>query len=172
MTFYLSFKLKTRNLLLVYKVLAKKKVIQAYNQKIDFIEKTCPSYYSRLLTIGEDGFKYLFKHCEFCLSRWIGRMNGAKLTSEHLLCLIEHPILCTSCLQSLVNATPRYLNFSTCFNKTPPNCGKHWTGFFKRCSTSVSEMLVFIPAMSHAAAIPFNACWTPDSKKLAKLNHL
>ena len=40
MTFYSTFKLKTRNLLLVFRVLAKKHVIQAYYQKIDFIEKT------------------------------------------------------------------------------------------------------------------------------------
>ena len=35
--------LKTRNLLLVSRVVAEKHVIQAYYLKIDFIEKTCPN---------------------------------------------------------------------------------------------------------------------------------
>ena len=33
-----------RSLLLVSRVVAKKHVIQVYYQKIDFIEKTCPSH--------------------------------------------------------------------------------------------------------------------------------
>ena len=73
-----------------------------------------------------------------------------------------------SCLPSLVNANPRYLNFSTCFNDTPPTCREHWTGFLERCNTSILEMLIFIPAMSHAAAKPFNACWKPDSEDASK----
>ena len=46
LTFCWPFKLKTRNVLLVCRVLAKKHVIQAYCQKIDFIEKTCPINYN------------------------------------------------------------------------------------------------------------------------------
>ena len=73
-----------------------------------------------------------------------------------------------SCLPSLVSTTPRYLKFSTCFNDTSPTCRKHWTGFFKRYRTSVLEVLIFILAMSHAAAKPFNVCWSLDSDKARK----
>ena len=73
-----------------------------------------------------------------------------------------------SCLLSLVIATPRYLKFSTSFNDTPPTCKKHCTGFLKRCRTSVLEVLIFISAMSHAAAKPFNAWWRPDFKETSK----
>ena len=30
------------------------------------------------------------------------------------------------------------------------------------------EELIFIPAMSHATAKPFNACWRPDSEEACK----
>ena len=68
-----------------------------------------------------------------------------------------------------MNATPRYPNFSICFDDTPPTCREHWTGFLERCRSSVLEVLIFISAMSHAAAKPFNACWRPDSKEASKI---
>ena len=37
----------------------------------------------------------------------------------------------------------------------------------EQCRTSVLQVLIFIPSMSHAAAKLFNAFWRP-----AKLNHL
>ena len=73
-----------------------------------------------------------------------------------------------SCFSSLVNATPRYLNFSTCFYDTPPTCREHWTEFFKRRNTSVLEVLIIIPAMSHATAKQFNAYWRPNSEEPSK----
>ena len=78
----------------------------------------------------------------------------------------------SSCQPSLLNATPRYLNFSTCFNDTPPTCREHWTGFLERCEASVLEVLIFIPAMSHAAAKPFKSVGGQIHRKLTKLNHL
>ena len=69
----------------------------------------------------------------------------------------------SSCLPSIVNGTPCYLNF-TCFTDGPLTYKEHWTEFLKRCTISVFEVLILIPAMSHAAAKPFNACWTPDSE--------
>ena len=68
------------------------------------------------------------------------------------LVLLDRISNSSSCLPSLINATPRYLNFSTCFNDTPPTCREHWTRFLETCSTAVLEVLMFIPAMSHAAA--------------------
>ena len=69
----------------------------------------------------------------------------------------------SSCLPSLVNATPRYLNFSTCFSVAPFTCNTHWLGFLKRWSTSVLAVLIFIPAVWHASAKLFNVRWRPDS---------
>ena len=85
------------------------------------------------------------------------------------LALPDRTFNCTVCLSSLVNATPRYLNFSTSFNDTPPTCREHWTGFLEKCSTSVLEVQIFIPGMSHAAAKLFNACWKPDARKSVKI---
>ena len=64
---------------------------------------------------------------------------------------------------SLVNATPRYLNFSSCFRVAPFTCNTHWSGFLERWSTSVLAVLIFIPAVLHASAKLFNARWRPDS---------
>ena len=72
------------------------------------------------------------------------------------------------CLPRLVNASLRYLSFSTCFYDTSPSCREHWTRYLERCSTSVLEVLIFIPAMSHTAAKPSNAYWRPDSEEASK----
>ena len=88
------------------------------------------------------------------------------------LALLDRTSNSSSCLLSLVNATLRYLNFSTCFYDTPPTCREHWTGFLEKCSTSVLEVQIFIPAVSHAAAKPFNACWRQDSEKASKTKSL
>ena len=34
-------------------------------------------------------------------------------------------------------------------------------------SSSCLPLLIFVPAMSHAAAKPFDACWRPDSEEEA-----
>ena len=73
-----------------------------------------------------------------------------------------------SCLPSLVKVTQAYLTF-TC-NDTPPTCRKYWTGFLERWSTSVLEVLMFIPVIALAAAQPFNACWRPDPEESSKTN--
>ena len=94
-----------------------------------------------------------FKTTEWC---------KARITA---LALPDRTSTSSSCLSSLVNAIPRYLNFFTCVNDTPSICREHWTEFLERCRFSVLEVLIFVPAMSHAAAKPFNACWRPDSEK-------
>ena len=48
---------------------------------------------------------------------------------------------------------------------------EHWTGFLKRQRTSVLEMLISIPAMSHAPAKRFNAFWSPDFEEIKELNY-
>ena len=67
--------------------------------------------------------------------------------------------------EQLVNATPRYLNFSTCFSVAPSTCNSHWSGFLERWSTSVLAALIFISAVSHASAKLFKTRWRPHSVK-------
>ena len=71
----------------------------------------------------------------------------------------------SSCLPSLVNATPRYLNFSICFSVGSFTCKEHWSRFLERWSTSVLAALIFIPTVSRASAKLFNAPWRPDFVK-------
>ena len=97
-----------------------------------------------------------FKTTEWC---------KARITA---LTLLDRTSNALSCISSLVNATSRYLNFSNCFNDTRPTSREHWTGYLESCSTSVLEMLVFIPAMSYAAAKSFNAFKRQDSNKASK----
>ena len=52
------------------------------------------------------------------------------------------------CLPSLVNETPRYLNFSDCFSGTPSIWREHCFGCLDRHIVSVFVVLVFIPAGS------------------------
>ena len=80
------------------------------------------------------------------------------------LALFDRTCNSLSCLPSFVNATPRYLNFFTSFDDTPPTCRENWTGFFEKCSFLVLEVLIFISPVSHVAAKLFNACWRPDSE--------
>ena len=70
-----------------------------------------------------------------------------------------------SYLPSLVNATPRYLNFSTWFSVAPFTCNTYWSGFLERWNTSVLVVLIFIPAVLHASAKLFNARWRSDFEK-------
>ena len=95
------------------------------------------------------------------------QLNGTKLTSQHLFCLIEYLIF-LSCLIKLVNTTPRSLNFSIYFNDTPPTFREHWTRFLESRSSSVLEGLIFIPAVLHATAKPFITFWRPDSEEASK----
>ena len=101
------------------------------------------------IDLNTESFAFLtnshFKTTEWC---------KARMTA---LALRDRTSNSSSCLPSLVNATPRYLNFSTCFNDTPPICREYWTGFLEKYTTSVLEVLSFIPAMSHAPANSYAA---------------
>ena len=88
------------------------------------------------------------------------------------LALLDRIFNSSSCLPSLVNATPIYLIFSNSFNDIPPICKDQWTGFLERRTTSVLEVLIFFQAMSHAAAKLFSAYYEPESEEVSKINHL
>ena len=111
------------------------------------------------IDLNTDSFAFLgsslFKTTEWC---------KARITA---FALPDRTSNSSSCLISLENAKPRYLNFFTCFNDTPPTCSE-WKDFLERCSTSVLKVLIFIPAMSHASAKPFSTSWKPDSEEDSK----
>ena len=65
------------------------------------------------------------------------------------------------CLPSLVNETPRYLNFSDCFSGTPSIWREHCFGCLDRHMVSVFVELIFIPATEHASENLSRACWRP-----------
>ena len=65
------------------------------------------------------------------------------------------------CLPSLVNETPRYLNFSDCFSGTPSIWREHCFGSLDRHMVSVFVELIFIPATEHASENLSRACWRP-----------
>ena len=65
------------------------------------------------------------------------------------------------CLPSLVNETPRYLNFSDCFSGTPSVWREHCFGCLDRHMVSVFVVLIFILATEHASENLSRACWRP-----------
>ena len=103
------------------------------------------------IDLNTESFAFLYSS-SFKVTEWC----KARITA---LALPDQTPNSLSYLPSLVNAIPRYLNFSVCFNNTLLTQRKQWTGFLKRCSNSVLEVLIFIRAMLHAAAKPFNAYW-------------
>ena len=112
------------------------------------------------IDLNTESFSFL-NNCHSKTTEWC----KARITA---LALPDRTSTSLSCIPSFVNATPRYLNFSICFNDTPPTCREHWTGFLKRCRISVLKALIFIPAVSLAAAKLFHACWRPDSRETRK----
>ena len=103
---------------------------------------------------------YSFKTTEWCKAR-ITALAFPDRTSISLFCL-----------PSLVNATPRYLNFSTCFNDTPPTRREHWTRFLERCSTSIFEMLITLQQCYFQLYCHLMRFGDQIQRKPAKLNHL
>ena len=64
-------------------------------------------------------------------------------------------------LLSLVNKTPRNLNFSDCFSGTPSIWREHCFGCLDRHMVSVFVVLIFVPATEHASENLSRACWRP-----------
>jgi len=82
--------------------------------------------------------------------RWSSRRNVFALQICVSICLLY--------LSSLVNITPRYLNFSTCCSVLLPISNIHWLGggFWR-------DMI----AWSHAAENRSSACWRPCSEDVS-----
>ena len=64
-----------------------------------------------------------------------------------------------SCLPSLENVTPRYLNFSVFWRVTLFAWKEHWTECLDMHMISVLAILIFIPASKHALANRSSAYW-------------
>ena len=85
------------------------------------------SNYLRFMTIGEDGDEHRLEHGKFCFSRQLTFQDDWMLQSSHYsTCFAWSNIEFFILLPSLMNANPRCLNFSICFNNTPPTCREHF----------------------------------------------
>ena len=65
------------------------------------------------------------------------------------------------CLLSLVNETPRYLNFSDCFIGNSSRRREQSFSCLDRNMVFVFVVLIFIPATEHAFENLSRACWRP-----------
>ena len=102
------------------------------------------------------------------------RLRRLKLSNAGItaLALPDRTSNSSSYLSTIVNATPRYFNFSIYFNATSRTCREHCTRFLKKWSTLVLEELILISAMSHAAAyIHLMRIGDQIHRKPAKLIH-
>ena len=110
------------------------------------------------MTVGEEGHKYRLKHRVFCfLDSSRSKTTEWCKTRITTLALPDRTSNFLSFLPSLVNVTPRYLNFSIRFSNIPPTCKESWTK--NDVVTKFWKCQFFVPAMSHAAVKPFNVCW-------------
>ena len=79
------------------------------------------------------------------------------------------------CLPSLVNETPRYLNFPDCFSGTPSIWREHRFGCLDRHMVSVFIVLTFIPSTEHAYENLSRACrrpfWVESSSTRSSANN-
>ena len=60
------------------------------------------------------------------------RVLPCSISGIAALALPDGTSISSSCLPSLVNTAPRYLNICTCFKNAPPTCRKHWSGFLEK----------------------------------------
>ena len=113
------------------------------------------------MTIGKDGANIHLNIESFAFLESSRLQNfQARITA---LALPDRTSNSSFGLLSLVNATPRYLNF-TRFNDAQPTCREHWAEFLERCNNAIVEVLIFILTMSYAAAKSLNAFWRRDSE--------
>ena len=110
------------------------------------------------LDLNNKSFAFLdsprFKTTEWCKAH-IRELDLPNQTSNFL-----------SCLPSLLNATKRYRNFSTCFND--PNCRAHSTRFLKRCRYLSFGNACFHSSNDICSCKPPNAYWRRDLDEASK----
>ena len=109
---------------------------------------------NRNIDRSENGWLYLGAKSRFSTTdRWSWRITALAFPMR-----ISNSLFC---LPSLVNETPRYLNFSDCFSGTPSIWREHCFGCLDRHMVSVFVVLIFIPATEHASENLSRACWRP-----------
>ena len=112
------------------------------------------------MTIGEDRNKDGFKNWKLCvLWKLPFRHHGAVKSRRTTFALPVSVSIPLFRLPSLENTNPRSFNASTCFNVFLLTCRKHCFECLKKHNTSIFLDLIFVPAWSHAAESPSNACW-------------
>jgi len=85
--------------------------------------------------------------------------------SSHRVAFASPTRASTFCLPSLVNTSPGYLNL-TCFSVLPLTRNVHCLGFLERHNPSVFSVMIFIPALPHAAENRSSTCWRSCSENV------
>ena len=92
---------------------------------------------------SENVAKKCFENWVLCLFRQFWFHDNRTVQNSHYCTSLACSGVQFFVLPSVTrNATPRYLNFSTCFNVAPFTCNTHWSGFLERWRTSVLAMLI------------------------------
>ena len=102
-------------------------------------------HYPRLMPIGENGNKDRAKYSKFCLLRQLSLHDNWTMQSmPYSTCFADSDVhFFILCPVSLVNATPRYLNFSTCFSFILPTCREYCNMKDKKKEKYRSNKLLF-----------------------------
>ena len=126
------------------------------------------SHDAKFMTIRENQNRDRFKIWQFAVfesscfvatERWNSRRIAFALPFRESICLFRLP--------SLANATPRYLNLSTCCGLFPLTCSVywlHWLWILEEHNTSPVLVRIFIPAWWLSVETRTCDCWKPRSE--------
>ena len=134
------------------------------------------SHCLRSMTVGEGGDKHWLKHREFYLSQQLPFKTNERCKDRIRLIALALPEQTSNfCLvfhHSWMRPKETWTSppASMILRQLAENIGQSFSKDGVRYL--VLEVLIFVPAMPHATAKPFNACWRPDSEEAIKNNHL
>ena len=107
-------------------------------------------HYPTFMTIDENGYKNDFENWALCLLQQFSFNDNRIVQSLHYSTILVHSGIQFVVLSSV---TGEYnSNKLNCSNVAPYTCNTHWLRFLERWITSISALLIFIPAISHASA--------------------
>jgi len=101
------------------------------------------------MIVGEGQTKDRFKRWQLWCVRMLLFWHRVIKLMQKCVCFTNPCINLPVYFPSLTNATPKYLNFSTCCSVLPLTCTKQYLRVLERHNTSVFSMLIFIPAWLH-----------------------
>ena len=113
--------------------------------------------------------EYRLNHQEFCLSRLFPFQDDWMVQNSHYSTCFSWSNIQFFVLPSIIcKCDSKTLELRHMLLWYSPNVQRASDRILERCRTSDLEVLIFIPAMSHAAAKLFNACLRPDSEKTSR----